>query len=188
MIISDGAETYSVFTYNCDQLNWIGEPGAYASVGLSVLGNAPDFRNFENYVLSRRPEVGMIACTNERLNRPWTNVIYRIGVAVTDAQMVRSRCLSRFESDVNLFPFDFNAIFLTPDCPCSLFQAFSDSRYFSASSFPNPALDQSCFLTKFAASFQGQFLSRRCCYSTRYYDLLCTLQKVTSWVLCWAYQ
>ena len=154
-----------MLTYNCDQLQWVGEPGAYASVGYSVLGSAENFRNFENYGLSRRREVGMIACTNEELNRPWTNVIYKIGVAVSQDQMERSQCLARQSQD-QFFGLDRFSFFLS-DCPCSVFQVFNDFRFVRDFTFTNPnAQDSICYFSRFPV-FVGAYLRRRCCYSTR---------------------
>ena len=148
----------------------MGGPGAYASVGFSVQGTADNFdRNFENHGLSRRPQVNMIACTNTRYNRPWTNVIYRIGVAVNAGQLERSKCLARVSDDAALFPIDldrlgfFNFFGLT-DCPCSYFQAVRDFRFFPFTG----SQDVVCLFLRFAIIFNGVILTNRCCYSTRF--------------------
>ena len=164
MVISDGAETYSVFTYNCDQLNWVGRPGAYASVGFSVQGTADNFvRNFENHGLSRRPQVNMIACTNSGYDVPWANVIYRIGVAANAGQLERSKCLARVSEDAALFPFDLSVVFGFSDCPCSYFQAVQDNRFFVISQ----SQEAICYFSRFPTSFGRVNLANRCCYSPR---------------------
>ena len=173
IVISNGADTYSVFTYNCDQLNWVGGPGAYASVGFSVQGTTDKFdRNFENHGLSRRPQVNMIACTNVRYNRPWTNVIYKIGVAVNAEQLERSKCLATVSEDAALFPMDLGVFNPAPfiglsDCPCSYFQIIRDFGF-----LPVPgSQDVVCFVSRFSRFFGGAFLVNRCCYSIRFVSL-----------------
>lgn len=180
-IISDGAETFSVLTYNCDQLNWVGLPGAYASVGYSVIGTAEDFRNFASHGLSRSKDVGRIACTNEGLSRPWANVVYKIGVAVNDLQLSRSRCLARVSADQDTFPtlYDFvsqngpesgsilSLMLELPDCPCSQSQAELDQRFSSDFKIEENKL---CFFTRFsrkAEDSEDEFYHRRCCYDAR---------------------
>lgn len=170
VIISDGAETFTVFTYNCDMLGWIGEVGAFASIGFSVLGDVESFRNFENYGLSQLPQVGMVACTNAEFNRPWTNLIYRIGTVTNREQIERSVCLNRLTADQEKFDF-LPALALDPffrsfglglvDCPCSYFQAIRDFRFF----FGGFLGDNICLYTTFPVFFGGGFLAHRCCYN-----------------------
>lgn len=175
IIISDGAETYSVMTYNCGQLNWIGEVDLYASVGFNVLGTAANFRNFDNHGLSRTPDIGMIACNQTSLNVTWTNLIYRIGVSVNQEQLNRSRCLAKVAQDELTYPIPsellsilFSVSFGLSDCPCSLNQALRDFR-FGFSFFD----DRNCLFSRFPRSFNGIFFFLRCCYSERYVSITC---------------
>ncbi len=151
-----------MYTYNCDMLEWIGEVGAFASIGFSVLGDVDTFRNFENYGLSRLRQVRMVACSNARLNRPWTNLIYKIGIVTNREQRERSMCLNRLAADqvkyTELAPFSLGLV----DCPCSYFQVVRDSRFFFNRNFPGEK--HICFYTTFAVFTQGGYAARRCCY------------------------
>lgn len=170
VIISNGEETFTVFIYNSNELNWTGREGAYAAVGFSVDGNIDDFQNFENHGLSRRREIRDISQTNVRFNRPWTNVIYRIGVAVSEEQRARSRCISRVNEDRVTFSDGLNSVFqaILQPCPCSLFQAFRDRRFgfFRGISFLGNNLCSFARFFRFAGN--GYFAGQRCCYDIRF--------------------
>ena len=115
----------------------------------------------------------MIACMNQELNRPWTNAIFKIGVAVSDDQLARSRCQARAAQDMALFP-DFGTLGgVGLDCPCSSFQASFDRRF-----FPFIADDSSiCYLPRFVSFLREVdegvlHIGRRCCYSRLVYQQL----------------
>lgn len=149
-------------------LDWTGD---YAAVGFNVLGHAIDFRQFENHGLSRTPDIEMVACNHSHLNRPWTNVIYRIGVSVNDEQLNRSRCLSRVAYDEEFYPIQTEDLDFLPgfllDCPCTIFQANTDFRFFLLNS-PQDPRDRLCYYSRFARRVSGVFLVNRCCYFFRY--------------------
>ncbi len=142
--------------------------GSYASVGFNALQGTDSFREFENYGLSRTVQVGFVACNHTRLNRPWTNVIYRIGVSVDDQ---RSSCLARLSRDEEIYPvlseFLPQFSFLISDCPCTLFQAARDNRFTPTFFCPS---DMVCAFNQFATRTRGVpvFFANRCCYSLRY--------------------
>ena len=68
IVATDGDQSYTVFTYQCGELNWVRNR---ASIGFSA------GRDFANHPLSRQPNVNDIACVNQACS-PWTNVVYRI--------------------------------------------------------------------------------------------------------------
>lgn len=165
-MISDGQETYSVFSYNCDELEWTGTP--FASVGFSVSGRTENFRNFENYVLSRRPEVGMVACNHTKYNVPWTNIIYRIGVSVTPEQLSRSRCLAQVAADEQKFGRGLTGVDLPffSDCPCSAEQARRDRRFRRIRGL-DVLGENVCFFSRFLRVVINGIVRYRCCYNKR---------------------
>ena len=180
IIISDGRETYSIFTYNCDELNWAGAGNDYASVGFSVLGTdvASGFtQNFANYPLSRLPQVSMVACENTPLNRPWTNLVYRVGVAVSSEQIGRAQCLAGVAEDERRFPsllrdreasssFGGNELGMgSLDCPCSVQQALLDDRFILEAEFASLG-DNSCLFSRFSVEYDGFYVRYRCCYDS----------------------
>ena len=177
-VISDGLETYAVFTYNCDDLNWIGEEDNYAAVGFNVLSAATTIlRSFANYALSRTSEVGMVACNHTRFNRPWTNLIYRIGRAIDEDQIARSVCLARVTNDEITFPISIRTLFEDPailhqdlrlsDCPCTLLQACRDPRFIFVDEIDFHG-DFTCFFNRFTVVYNGVYLLNRCCYDSRF--------------------
>lgn len=163
VVISDASETYTVFTYNCDRLNWIGVPPA--AVGFSVLGDTDDFRNFENHGLSTRNEVGMVACNHTRFNRPWTNVVYRIGITLSAEQARRSRCSKQVLSDMNKLP-SIDIPFSSTSCPCTLFQLQQDYRYKISTDINSLNFSILCFISRnpILDEETGIVIQERCCY------------------------
>ena len=170
LVISDGLETFTVFIYNCDLLNWIGQVGSYASIGFSVRGQADDFRNFENSFYSQQSTVGLTACENTLFGVPYTTIVYRVGVASTGEQRARGACLERVARDQNSYNVPQplvvsrrSQLFLQ-DCPCTFLQAIRDTNFSPYSSSEDV---HSCFVaTNFQFSFPtGEKFVYRCCYS-----------------------
>ena len=178
VVISDGRETYAVFTYNCDDLNWFGEDPNYAAVGFDVQGNTNGFRSFANYELSRTSEVGMVACNHTRFNRPWTNHIYRIGITSLDeVDIARIVCRARVTEDETTFPIRTEMLMENPallhqdlsfsDCPCSIQQARTDSRFIFVDEIGSLG-NFTCFFSRLPVVYNGVYLLNRCCYDTRF--------------------
>ena len=179
LIISNGLETFAVFIYNCDLLNWIGSVGSYASIGFSVRGQADNFTNFKNSIFSQEPTVGQTACSNVLFNVSYTTIVYRVGVAGTEEQYGRSICMERVIREQNMF---YNSqqliqvvrsqLFLQ-DCPCTILQASRDTNFkpyceLDTDFDHNNELDSlTCYL---GSNFQfiltnGTGFVYRCCYS-----------------------
>ena len=173
MVISDGIETYSIFTYNCERINWIGGADNYASVGFNVQSNMENFQSFANHDLSRTPDVGMIACNHTSLGIPWSNAIYRIGMSVNDLQRGRSRCLDQVVQDELRYNVSTELLHNLPaelsDCPCSLFQVERDRRFFADAN--DTFLDEAvCYFSRFPRAYSSESTVKifyRCCYSMR---------------------
>ena len=168
-MITDQIESYAVFTYSCDRMEWFSTGGHTLH---SVIGYNTDQRSgsllgdtlpsFQNYQLSGFPNLNILTCKNEERRVDWSNLVYLIGNA-TIADLGRAECLKQVKRDNE----EFRSIV---PCPCSLNQAFRDNRYRYASShlskitrdnsFSN---DRYCFVQNFPPrSFEGTQL---CCYS-----------------------
>ena len=76
VIVTDGVESYAVFTYKCGELNWSSILGS-AAVGYSAGNNS-----FANHPLSQSSNVNSIACLNSP--SPWSNVIYHLTQSMFD--------------------------------------------------------------------------------------------------------
>ena len=69
VLLTDGTQSYTVFTYKCGELNWsTSSTGIGFSAGPSLYANHP---------LSRRSNVRSIACLNSP-ETPWSNVVYKV--------------------------------------------------------------------------------------------------------------
>ena len=166
LVISNGLETFTVFIYNCDLLNWIGRQGSYASIGFSVHGQTEDFPNFENSIFSQKATVKNTACRNMPFNILYSTIVYRVGVAGTVEQRARGICLERVIREQNTFDVSQQSIrfqFFLRDCPCTIFQALRDFNFNLYSESTDGLI---CFL---GTNFQfflpngGKFVYK-CCY------------------------
>ena len=116
----------------------------------------------------------MVGCNNTNNNRPWSNVVHRIGVSVNSEQLARSRCLKRVAEDQELYPIDavtlkdikFDLSFTSLSaCPCSLGQIRRDRRF---SFVRNLSLEGNCYVNRFGTSIGGILeFANRCCYDSR---------------------
>lgn len=68
VVITDGAESYAVLTYQCGAMTWHGN----ATTGFNAGGTW-----FENHPLSRTVNSNTIACTNNS-QTVWTNLVYKL--------------------------------------------------------------------------------------------------------------
>ena len=69
VLLTDGTQSYAVFTYKCGELNWV---RVAAGIGFSA---GPSL--YANHPLSRRSNVRRIACLNSP-ESPWSNVVYNL--------------------------------------------------------------------------------------------------------------
>ena len=69
-MVTNGVQSYTVFTYQCGELNWV--QGRSASIGFTA-SSASSI----NHPLSRLPKVNDIACLKQQCS-PWSNVVYQI--------------------------------------------------------------------------------------------------------------
>jgi hypothetical protein len=160
-VVTDGQQTFVVFTYNSNMLEWSG-PVDHAVIGVNVgTGIQGNFPPFQNHPLSGFPDVPMIASLSLGIGIEWMDIIYKIGdVSQNELDRNRAACLAIYNKDVAQFGHDIVVLstflaFVAP-CPCSLFQAFIDGR-FSLNRFNSIGI---CFFETFG--FTGV---QECCYS-----------------------
>ena len=161
IIITDSIETYTVFSYNCDFLQWTGY-WRHAVVGYSVQ-TAYSFLNFDRYVnhpLSFRSSVGNIACQNMADNIPWSNIVYKIGESNVTTQQLRAQCRKMYQKDIQTFPNLPGARENLLPCPCSVWQLWWDRRYRFFKYFYGE--NRGCFIQRFPSRHDA---SQLCCYS-----------------------
>ena len=151
IVITNHEESYAIFTYNCDQLQWAGM-GSFPTIGFYSASDGI----FENHPLTGQMNAIQIACgPNPTVN----NVIYPLGFV---DQQQRRMCLEWYLADLNSYDASLIAVFdqFAPPCPCTYFQALFDRRFFIFTF--NPSGPSICFTTRFLTF--GVAL-RECCYS-----------------------
>ena len=149
-MITNHEESYAIFTYNCDQLQWAGAD-SFPTIGFYSASDGI----FENHPLTGQMNAIRVACSpSPTIN----NVIYPVGMV--DQQQKRM-CLEWYLADLNNYDAPLIAAYdqFTPPCPCSIFQAAFDRRF--RFTF-NPSKTSVCFTTRFLTF--GAAL-RECCYS-----------------------
>ena len=62
-------DSYAVFTYKCEELNWFENQ--------AIIGFRVNNELFANHPLSQQQNVTEIDCVNEPQS-PWSNVVYKI--------------------------------------------------------------------------------------------------------------
>ena len=163
IVITDSTETYTVFSYGCDLLEWTGH-WRHAAVGYSIriadISELTDFDHFANHPLSLRSSIGSIACQNTANNIPWSNLVYKIGESKTTVQQLRAQCKKVYQKDIRQFP----NIGVVQDallpCPCSVRQIWWDRRYrYFKYSY---AERRACYTQRFPSRHRA---SQLCCYS-----------------------
>ena len=165
-MVTDGQQTFVVFTYNCNMLQWSGRPSANAVIGVNVrVGVEGNFPPFQNHPLSGRSQVPMVACLNIDRGIEWSDIIYKIGdVSQNELDRNRSECIAMYNRDIQLF----GSELVSPSfrsCPCTIFQAFFDRRFrinFNFGRFIS-GTPSFCYFQLFAF---GRI--QECCYSTSF--------------------
>ena len=76
VIITNGLQSYTVFTYQCGELNWVG-------LNSASIGFCASSTSFANHLYSQQQNVNDIACLNQS-HPPWTNVVYQISRELGD--------------------------------------------------------------------------------------------------------
>lgn len=160
-MVTDGEQSFSVFTYNCNMLQWSGL-FEHAVIGANVGSGIEDnFPAFQNHRLSSLPQVTMVACANQDRGIQWADLIYKIGdVSDDEAQRNRSECMAIYRRDIELFGNRFPPV---QPCPCSISQAQRDRRFF----FNRISIDSAqCFAQRFPLFRTGA--AQECCYSAQF--------------------
>ena len=152
-MITDGIDSYAIFTYMCDLIRWSGL-WRFPTIGY----NAGGFL-FANHPLTARKEASQIDCITN--NRQYVNVIYKISPDPDQVKQQQAQCLSWYFSDIksywssaNISSFSNNQI----PCPCTARQAWRDRRFWYFTSKE----DSYCFIGRFRNSRGG---AQECCYS-----------------------
>ena len=153
-MITDGKESYAVFTYMCDLMEWSGM-WQYPTIGYNAAGIL-----FANHYLTGRENANEIDCAKS--DSQYTNIIYKISPDPDEVKLLQSQCLSWYYSDIELYGsskdiYDFSMNQLP--CPCTWLQAWRDQRF---QYFMNKD-DSSCFIQRFSNALGG---AQECCYST----------------------
>ena len=68
ILVTDGEQSYALFTYNCDMMEWSGN----ATVGFNAAG-----KFFHSHFLSGTHSITNIACINSPQSS-WSNIIYQL--------------------------------------------------------------------------------------------------------------
>ena len=152
MIAADGEQTFALFNYPFDGLQWSGGSSA-AVVGYTTR----DVSFFARHYLSGIPQVVNIATQTVSSN---VNIAGRLFYQLSEDSNVcagNSPCVNWYINETTQERFPLWHVFLPP-CPCSVFQAIRDWRY----RWYPVTETLICFVATFP-SFN--FAQTECCYS-----------------------
>ena len=127
-------------------MGWSGQ-FLHATVGYNAGGE-----DFSNHELSGSQGVDQIACQNQRNNTEWSNLIFELGNLLQEREEAQRSCRSMILQDFQVFPLPG----VNP-CPCTLFQAIFDPRFF----FVRSTVSTICFSKLFPIGGGRQL----CCYN-----------------------
>ena len=161
VVVTDGQQTFVVFTYNSNMLEWSG-PFNHAVIGVNVgTGIQGNFPPFQNHPLSGFPDVPMIASLNLGRGIEWTDIIYKIGdVSQNELDINRAACLAMYNQDIAQFGREVFPAF--QPCPCSYSQVIFDRRFSVNQNRLSFAVPTMCYSELFGS---GSFSVQECCYS-----------------------
>lgn len=124
IIISGGAHTYAVYTYNCQDLQ---NPGAF---GHAVIGYNLNGLQSKNNPFSGSRSVQNVACGNFPASN-WFNLVYQLSTVENEVLNARQECTALIEQDkedYSSYNFKILAAEESP-CPCTLHNAWRDRNY-----------------------------------------------------------
>ena len=153
-MITDGKESYTVFIYMCDLLQWSGM-WRYPTIGYNAEGLL-----FANHPLTGHRDVNEIDCAKG--DSLYANVLYKISVDPGTAKQLQAQCLSWYYSDIESYGSNKDIAEFSKSqlpCPCTFFQAWWDRRFWLVSTKD----DSFCFIQSLPNARGG---AQECCYST----------------------
>ena len=153
IVVTDGLQSYAIFTYNCQQLQWVQSQSNYAVVGFNAHG-----QSYANANFSGTPLIGSIACNNSTY--PWSNAVYNIGKSTSMTQNQIRLCISAYNNDITLFGATSPTAYIQQPCPCVLNQLLRDSRFTS----DRTQTSYRCYYQLFPSRIQSAYPVRYCCY------------------------
>ena len=166
LVITDGANTYTVFTYNCDMMGWSGYT-QHAVVGYNARGDT-----FTNHPVSGFELINTaVACPNNLFYQiAWSNIVYKISQPPDFKNNQIFKCRRLLGGDIRMHGrnsmIEAIAGQLEP-CPCSAWQAWRDWGRFHS--------EQSrglCFMQRFPLVLDnGMEFTQECCYKPWRYIL-----------------
>ena len=145
-MITNLVESYALFIYECNSIEWAGR-FTFPTIGF----NSPSDATFINHPFTGLSNANEVSCRGR-------NLLYQISATQSSIEELRQMCVEWYISDIQLFsPSTISFLnFVTPSCPCTLFQAERDFRFIIFSIRNNVE----CYSLRFPAA-----ADRECCYS-----------------------
>ena len=153
LVITDGKDSYAIFTYMCDMIQWSGL-WRYPTIGYNAGGVL-----FANHPLTARKEADQIDCTVN--NGQYVNIMYKISPDPDTVKQLQAQCVSWYFSDINSYGSSASISLFSNNqiaCPCTARQAWRDRRFWYFTSKE----DSYCFIERIRNSRGG---AQECCYS-----------------------
>ena len=163
-MITDGANTYTVFTYNCNMMGWSGL-WQHAVVGYNARGNS-----YTNHPASGFDVISTaVACPNNLLYQvPWSNIAYKISPPPDQKRTLIEQCNNLLSKDYRVVRLRDNNIYdiseMLEPCPCTAWQAWRDWGRFRREFSQGLCFVQRSTLVQPARGSEKQF-TQKCCYA-----------------------
>ena len=148
-MITNLEESYALFIYECNLIEWAGR-FTFPTIGF----NAPSATIFANHPFTGQSNANEVACRD-------SNLLYQIGTSQSVIEEQRRMCVEWYQLDIERFNQTITILDNElPSCPCSIFQAFVDRRFFVSFLVLTVRNNIQCFLLRFAPG-----VDRECCYT-----------------------
>ena len=149
--ITDGADSYAIFTYYCSMLQWTGlwrQP----VIGFNAAGYM-----YSNHPYSFSSNSNDIACLSPDQSN-YTHIIFKISSEPSPYQMEQQSCWNWYFNDIGFYGSVKYYFRFSPPCPCTLFQPRYDLRW---ELYHVSHSDAICYLHRFPALLD---VGQLCCY------------------------
>ena len=165
IVITDGANTYTVFTYNCNMMGWSGY-WQHAVVGYNGRGNS-----YTNHPASGFDVISTaVACPNNLFYKvPWNNIVYKISPPPDQKEIKTLSCqwwakildtglLKISDDDVEQISKQLEL------CPCTAWQAWRDWGRFRRDFSEGLCFVQRSTFVQQVEDLEQKF-TQKCCYA-----------------------
>ena len=168
-MITDGTQTFVMYTYQCGLMEWSGEAGATVNGSRTTIGYNLG-GEFHNHPLTRTAQPHIMGCISQKSDdtigrrqaSKWHNHIYQLPTTVEPMQQLRSECMRMRIRDIQSVG-DIQPLSRSLGaCPSTLTQMLQNPYFVHHTQLST--VTSRCYVHLFSAG-DADISSLICCYS-----------------------